>query len=139
MLVSKFEKVEQKLSSFDEKVTKMLSVIDKKVMQNNTGNEILQRELADTKEEIRLLKKHCKQNAEKVAPELSESNLPQLPLKSLDDLTEMEELLSSSQEEKVNFIRILKDCGGIHARSVVNCMMRTCLRGPTPFFNQFWS
>ena len=48
-------------------------------------------------------KKYCKKNTEKVAPELSGSNLPWLPLKSVEDLIEMEELLSSSQEEKVIF------------------------------------
>lgn len=119
-LLTKFEKFEHKLSSIDNKVT-----------QSIAGNEILQKEIADVKEELRLLKKYCKKNPsanpETTKTLASKSVLPDLPLKNLEDLLAMDKLLSSSQEERHNLIEILKGLGGIHIRSVVHNMMRTCL------------
>ena len=116
MLLSKFENFEHKLSSIDNKVT-----------QSNAGNEILQKELVTVKEELRLLKKYCKKNTEQTKTHDSRSALPNLPLKSVEELFAMEELLSSSHEERNNLMAILKTSGGIHLRSVVHYMMRTCL------------
>ena len=105
-LISKVDKLDEKLTSNDNKVT-----------------QVLQNELVHIKEELRLLKKHCKKNQE---PVRTKSELPDLPLKTTDDLLVMEELISSSQEEKNNLMQIFKSSGGVHIRSDVNCMMRTC-------------
>ena len=111
-LESKVEKLDDKLSSIENKLTQVLA-----------GNEIHQNELLCVTEELRLLKNHYKKR-----PELTKtkSALPELPLKTIGDLLVMEELLASSKDERNNLMQILGSSGGVHIRSVVNCMMRTC-------------
>lgn len=82
--------------------------------------ELLFKEVANIKEEIRAIKRGSHQ--EDIT--LSQINLP---LKNINEVDELEALLSTSNQERRNLIRKLSRVGGVHLRSFINNMMRAAL------------
>ena len=90
------------------------------------GLSNINKELLNTKEEIEVLKKMCKSSSGSLIT-LTESKLPSLPIKSNDQLIEMEQILVDDVE-KSNLLKILQNYGGSNLRSTVNNIMKSLMK-----------
>ena len=59
--------------------------------------------------------------------QMGNSNLPELPIKSMEELEYLEQLIAMNSEERRNLIARLLSYGGSHLRSVVHNMMNNLL------------
>lgn len=92
----------------------------KSTEQKNKALKEMHKELVECREEIKLLKKCLRKSEGQSFTDAS--NLPPLPIKTMEDLEQMENVLCTEEEKRV-LVNKLSVIGGSHTRSVVNNMM----------------
>ncbi len=110
-------------------VVKMVKDIAEHVKSNSAAIDTVEKEVIDTKEEVKLVKKLVKRNttagnvsawnANVVAP----SKLPNLPVSSLEELENLETIIADDMEAK-NLSQKLSNFGVDQLRSTVNNIMK---------------
>ena len=83
----------------------------------------MHKEILDCTEEVKRLNKYAKDNE---CPSLTDSSLPRLPVKSMEEMRILEHVLENEEQRKLLVLR-LSTIGGSQMRSVVNNMMNNTI------------
>ena len=115
-------RIENVLSNVVEAVSKLDSKLEALQCQNKIMHEETFKEVVNTKEEVKSIKRSL---AKSNTPILN-SNLPPLPVKTKEDLDNLEELIKE-ESEAANLVSRLSNYAGSALRSTINNIMKNTM------------
>lgn len=114
--------------SFKKMHQEIIQKLDKMTKANEDCFKSMNTEILNLREEVKVMKKILKGSyMSSDSSHIAESKLPTLPVKTVEELDKLEELLKNSEEERKNFVTKLSVIGGSSARSVVNAVMNAAI------------